>query len=151
MSPGSKLWACLVHKRCMSTLGLCGAARWQESQLIKSNMFTEGENVWMEAGVEMTAPCWEKTNVTSLRMNRRHAATFCSLNVWYVFEWVQTIVWRSPTEHERTCPFLHIGESCVTAHGYYGYFVFVSMSWHNFWTVPHGIRGHHYLSIIQKI
>lgn len=40
-------------------LSLCGAARWQKSQLIKSDMFTEGENVWMEAGVEMTAPCWE--------------------------------------------------------------------------------------------
>lgn len=54
----------------MSTLGLCAAARWRESQLIKSNMFTEGENVWMEAGVEMTAPRWEKTNVTRLGMNR---------------------------------------------------------------------------------
>jgi len=52
----------------MSTLGLCGAARWQKSQLIKSNMFTKGENAWMEAGVDMTAPCWQTTNVTPLRL-----------------------------------------------------------------------------------
>lgn len=63
----SASWTCTYCKWCMSTLGLCGAARWQKSQMIKSNMFTEGENVWMEAGVEMTAPCWEKTNVTQLR------------------------------------------------------------------------------------
>ena len=32
----------------------------EKSQLIKSNMFTEGENVWTGAVVEMTAPCREK-------------------------------------------------------------------------------------------
>lgn len=62
----------------MSTVGLCGAARWQKSQLLKSNMFTEGENVWMEAGDEMTASCCKTTNVTGLRMNWRHAAAFAN-------------------------------------------------------------------------
>lgn len=62
----------------MSNLGLCGAARWQKSQLIKSNMFTEGGNVWTEAGDEMTAPRLDTANVTLLRVNRRQAASFCS-------------------------------------------------------------------------
>lgn len=38
----------LAHMHRMSTLGLCGAGRWHQSQPIKSNMFTEGENVRME-------------------------------------------------------------------------------------------------------
>lgn len=71
----------LAHKCFMSTLGLCGVARWHKSQQIKSNMFTAGENVRTEAGVEMTAPCWERANVTLLRMNWRHAASFFSQNV----------------------------------------------------------------------
>lgn len=48
----------------MSKRGLCEAARWQESQHTKSNVFAEGEDVWMEAGVEVTAPSWEEMNVT---------------------------------------------------------------------------------------
>lgn len=41
-------------------------ARWQKSQAIKSNMFTEGENVRVATGDEKTAACWEKTKVILL-------------------------------------------------------------------------------------
>lgn len=51
-------------ERCVSKRGLCEAARWQESQHTKSNVFAEGEDVWMEAGVEVTASSWEEMNVT---------------------------------------------------------------------------------------
>lgn len=71
----------------MSTvLSLPGAARWQRSQLIKSNMFTGGESVWTEAGVAMTAPRWEKANVTGARdektMRRFIMLTKCLTGVW---------------------------------------------------------------------
>lgn len=65
------------------------AARWQESQLIKSNMFTEGENVWMEAGVEVTAPCWEKMTVTLLRIN---SGLLLGFALECLFECEQTIL-----------------------------------------------------------
>lgn len=115
-------------------------------------MFTDGENVRMEAGVEMKAPCWEKTNVTLLRINWRHAASSHSQNVWYVVERAQTIVWRSPAEHDGARPVLHLHESHVTAKhrhigkrdtfalmDFLGYLQIIFQTWHSRspkWDVP---------------